>query len=200
MGKISDFNLTEYISKYGIKTLVETGAGTGTGIAYVLNFPFEEIYSCDIDTEQVFKLNETFKAHLGRLTILPVNSEAFLSILLQEENIHNQESILFFLDAHFPSADLGKRPYDDEKNLDIRIPLERELDIIQKYRKGRKDVIIIDDWRIYEKMDFHGGDLEAIGYGNITAYNHSNFLVKWENTHNVEKILQDTGYILMTPK
>lgn len=200
MGKLSDFDLSKYISDFNIKVLIETGAGTGTGISYALQFPFHKIFSCDIDSSQVFKLNHYFRSELNRLTILPNKSDDFLKIVLEDEYIKKEESIIFFLDAHFPSADLGKKAYDDEKDLTIRLPLETELSIIRENRKGKRDIIIIDDWRIYEKLDFHGGDLEQIGYGHITQYIHSDFLKEWEKTHIVSKILQDTGYVLMMPK
>lgn len=199
MGKLSDFNLKQYIDQYKSSILIETGSGTGTGINFARNFSFTKILSCEIDTDQSYILSERFLFD-KRISIFPFESELFLAHVLNLADVKETESIIFFLDAHFPSADLGKKDFDAEEDLDIRLPLERELSIIHRLRKNKKDVIIIDDWRIYEKMDFPGGDLTSIGYGHLTAYNHSNFLDQWSDTHNVEKIKSDTGYILMTPK
>ena len=200
MGVLSYFNLQDYINKFNISTLIETGSGTGNGIRYAQKFSFKNIYSCEIDTQQALKLANELISDL-RVSILRAKSSDFLNYLFDLEHIKNEKSLIFFLDAHFPSADLGKAKYEDEKNLDIRLPLEIELDIIYNKRNPRdyKDVILIDDWRIYKKMNFRGGDLEAINLGHLAKYG-TTFIDKWNETHYINIIESDTGYAVLEPK
>jgi hypothetical protein len=200
MGLLSYFPIQDYISKYNIKTLVETGSGYGTGIKTAQKFKeLLDICSCEIDLEQAENLKNEF-SYDYRVSIFAGNSNDYLNSIFANKRFCKEKSILFWLDSHFPMADLGKARFDDEKNLDIRLPLEKELDTIRAYRNPNfyQDVIIIDDWRIYEKMDFHGGDLEKEGYGHIINYNTS-FIEKWNKTHTINKIKTDTGYLELVP-
>ena len=201
MGLLSFFPLQEYIKKYSISTLIETGLGYGTGVKFAQKFKeFHDIHSCEIDTEQANKIKEELKYDY-RVHIFAGKSEDYLKFILKDNNLIKEKSVIFFLDSHFPLADLGKANFDDEKNLDIRLPLETELDIIFNLRNPEtyKDIILIDDWRIYEKMDFPGGDLENLGLGNLTKYDVS-FVKRWTNTHVLNKIKTDTGYLEIIPK
>ena len=201
MGLLSYFPLADYISKYNITTLIETGSGRGDGIKFAQKFKeFDTIHSCEIDLEQAEKLKSEFSYDF-RVNIFAGNSNDYLNSIFTNKALSKEKSLIYWLDSHFPKADLGKAKFDDEKNLDIRLPLEKELETIRAYRNPNiyKDVILCDDWRIYQKMNFHGGDLEKEGLGNITNYN-SNFIDKWKTTHNIEIIETDTGYIRLLPK
>jgi hypothetical protein len=200
MGVLSFFNLDTYINKYNINTFIDTGLGYGTGLKHASQFSeFKKLYSCEIDIEQAAKLKNEFSNDL-RVNIFAGNSNDYLNFIFSNKGFIKEKSLIFWLDSHFPMADLGKAKFDDEKNLDIRLPLEKELDTIRAYRNPNfyKDIILIDDWRIYEKMDFHGGDLEKEGFGHIINYNTS-FIEKWNKTHIINKIKQDTGYIELIP-
>lgn len=195
MGVLRDFDLNNFISTYDCRYLVETGAGTGTGINWARNFPFEAIYSCDIDIDQANHLNEVIGKKDHRIRVIPLDSKTFLEMILKEI----KANAVFFLDAHFPGADLGKATFESEPNLDLRLPLETELNILWEQRKGFKDVIIIDDLRVYEKCPMQGGDLAAVGLGHLMKPG-TQFLDRWNDTHNVEKLYKNTGYCLLTPK
>lgn len=195
MGLLADFDLSRYISQYGCRYLIETGAGTGTGINYARRFPFSSIWSCDIDADQANHLNTTIGKQDPRVKVFGMNSEEFLHMILPQVR-HNA---IFFLDAHFPGADLGKAAFDAEKDIDLRLPLETELDILWEQREAFQDVVIIDDLRIYQRCPMQGGDLALEGLGHLMGPG-TEWLDRWSDTHNVEKLYSNTGYVLMTPR
>lgn len=198
MGKLSDFNLQIYIDKYKTNTFMETGTGTGSGIQYAIKFPFAEINSCEIDVAQAHALSTAFSFD-KRVHIYPYDSERFLTELLSKRS--PEFPILFFLDAHFPGADLGKASFDAEKNIDIRLPLEKELELISMFRPKMNDVIIIDDLRIYEKGPFKGGNMEDYGVEHCAKYIGLDFVKKiYDTSHNFTKIYEDSGYLILEPK
>lgn len=195
MGKLSDFPLKEYVDK-GFTTLVETGSGTGTGIDTARGYAFEKIYSTELIKSQAISLMHRYIPD-ERVHIYNDESPIFLHALCGFQIA--DDKCVFWLDAHYPGADLGHNDYDHEKDLLRRLPLERELEMLLKHKRHH-DIIICDDLRIYQKCPMEGGDLEACGLGHITRYDAPDFLAPWRETHNVEKIYKDTGYILMTPK
>lgn len=196
MGKLSFFNLNGYIERYGVDVLVETGSGTGTGIDFARTFNFKSIISIEIVAEQVKKLNETF-AHDPRVQVIQGKSNQVLSWVLPQLSKFN---ILFWLDAHYPGADLGLNGYEDEKNQEINLPLESELDTILQLRKEYKnDVIICDDWRIYEHGPFDGKNMDEIGYGHVAKYE-NNVINKVKNKFRVCKLYDDEGYLVLEPR
>ncbi len=198
MGQLKDFDLQKYIKDFSTNLFVETGSGTGTGIEYAMKFPFHSIDSCEIDLEQADKLTKRY-SHDKRVTIWPKESSRFLTEFLSKTS--PAFPILFFLDAHFPGADLGKAKFDAEPNLDIRLPLEKELLIIDMFRPESKDVIIIDDVRIYEKGPFSGGNMIDYGVEHCANYTGLDFVSKiFQDTHNITKSYKDSGYLVLEPK
>lgn len=198
MGKLSYFPLSDYINKFRVRMLVETGCGTGFGIDYAMLFDFDSIYSCEIVASQADYLSEKYRPY-DWVNIFKGKSIDFLNSQLL--NLSGENSIIFWLDSHFPGADLGQCSFDYEKNLSIRLPLEQELELIHLHRNPSiyRDIILIDDWRIYEKMDFPGGDLDKIGLGHIAHYG-TNFIDKWSASHILTKIPTDTGYLTLLPR
>lgn len=198
MSALRDLNIAQYIEKYNVKYLIETGTGRGDAIKYASRFPFKKIVSTEIDLDQVNILKNEFKGD-GRIVILGGNSPD----LLEKEFSTNSydEPILFWLDSHFPYADLGKAAFDDEKDLSVRLPLSKELQSIYNHRvmKGFRDVILADDLRIYAKGPFKAGNLDSMGLDHIGSYN-LDFLKKFEDSHTIRFSYEDTGIITMLPK
>jgi hypothetical protein len=198
MGVLKDFNLQTYIDKFKTEAFIETGTGTGTGVQYAMSFPFQSIDSCEIDEIQAKHLSQRF-AYDPRVTIWPKESSAFLTEVLSKASPNMP--MLFFLDAHFPGADLGKAEFDAEKNIDVRLPLEKEVELISMFRPNMKDVIIIDDLRIYEKGPFQGGNMGDYGVEHCAKYIGLDFVEKiFQNSHTFEKLYKDSGYLILQPK
>lgn len=198
MSCLNMFNLAELIEKFGCKVFFETGSGNGGGIKYASQFPFKSIYSVEIDKHQVEKLSFSFKEN-HNIKILHGNSTEVLENFFKFSPL--EERIIYWLDAHFPSADLGKRKFDDEKDMSIRLPLEKELDLIleNRVKKGFKDVILVDDLRIYEKLNYEAKNLDEIGHANL-FYPVSNLGEKFlEYDYSIHKSERHTGILMLLP-
>jgi hypothetical protein len=196
MGVIKDHDLQSFIDK-GYTIFAETGTGNGTAMRYADAFNFDILYSCDIDIEQIKKLTEEFKGK--SIVLFASNSVDYIKNLFDNEYIKNNQKVVWFLDSHFPGFDLHGAAIDAEKNLDIRLPLHSELQLLEKYGRDN-DVIICDDLRIYEKGPFAGKNMDEIGYAHAAAYDWPLPLEGWDKTHDIKRDYRDTGYLVLTPK
>ena len=64
----------------------------------------------------------------------------------------------FFFDAHFPGADFRGQRYD--VMAPDAVPLQRELELVKKYRPDSSDIIVCDDARIYMMGPFENGNVD----------------------------------------
>lgn len=196
MGSINYFNLQGIKDRYKLDVFFETGLGYGTSLRYAQNFDFKKLFSTEIIVAQAEKLIPEFSED-SRVEILIGDSPVSLEATIPKIEGMN---CLWFLDSHLPGGDCGYNAYDAEQNLDIRLPLERELDIIYRTRVGtHRDVIICDDLRLYEDAPYEGGNLNEMGLGHLTKYG-TEFLKKFEKSHVITKLYCDTGYIVMEPR
>lgn len=179
-------NLTEFI---------ETGTGYGETIGFVKDV-FNRVYSFEINSEIYNSVASKFITNRG-IRIYNCDSESGLKDLFLFYNFPNP--IFFFLDAHFPGADFGLAGYEDETNKSIRLPLQRELELIVMLRreKIKADVLIIDDLRLYEDGPFEAGPWELIKHlgGNGIEFVYDLFA----ETHYIEKDYRFQGFLLLTP-
>ncbi len=85
-------------------------------------------------------------------------------------------------------------------------PLKEEIEIIQQYKNFKNDIIIIDDFIIYEE-----GDYDTIKEGITWKYQwlqkelnletNSKFIYDvFNDTHNFKKDIRHQGYLVITPK
>jgi len=197
MGRLFNFDLSYYIKQYNISHFIETGTGEGDTLAAILQYGLKEYHSVEINEIIYNKCKQRFHNISPNLLKLYNNNsyEALKEILF---NIPKDKNIIFWLDAHFPGADSHLSAYGSEANDSIRIPLESEIELIANIRKGCKDLIFIDDLRIYEDGPFTNGNWEhrsTLG-GNGIDFIYNNF----SNTHTVARDYNDEGYILLTPK
>jgi hypothetical protein len=194
MGYIHRFDLNRFIKEYKTEVFFETGTFYGDAVEYALKFDFKNLYSSEIVPQLAETASKRF-LHTNKVQI--INSDSSTSLKQYLPNIKG--NILFWLDAHFPGADAQLTEYDMELNEQLRLPLEEELNIISTLRKGKKDVIIIDDLRIYEDGPFENGlvpqDAMPVGERSIK------FITDlFSNTHKVFKSYRDEGYTLIFPK
>jgi hypothetical protein len=196
MGRLFTFNLSYYIKQYNITHFVETGTGEGDTLDYISKFNLEEYHSIEINNVIYNKCIDRFQNNLNIIKLYNDTSYNGLKIILS--NIPKDKNILFWLDAHFPGADSGLSSYSDESNNIIRIPLESEIKLISQMRQECKDLIFIDDLRIYEDGPFtHGNwnERKILG-GNNIDFIFNNF----SSTHDITRNYQHEGYIILTPK
>lgn len=197
MGDISILNLSHFLRNYKSQVFFETGLGGGGGIVHASQYPFQYIISTEID-EETAKRFESLKSQLPnneRIKVFIGKSIEVLDAILPQ--LHSVNSIIFWLDAHFPGEANGM-PYDYEKDLELRLPLEKEIEIINKYRWGKNDVIIIDDNRIYEKRNYQDKSLDEIGLSHLSKYN--NNLKTLLSRFDIYPLDLNTGYLICLPK
>ena len=191
MGTLSELDINYFKQKYNLDVFIETGIGKGDGIAYAKNFDFNEIISIEIIESQVILMRDVFKND-SRIKILHGETTQILTNILNEIN----GNIFFWLDAHFPGADIGLSGFADEKNENIRLPLPLELNTIKEYRSG-KDVVVFDDLLIYKN---NGRDANwCEGIKPIKPFESNDFYINiLSDTHDFQEFKNNYG--IFTPK
>jgi len=194
MGQLSESILVKSVLDfYNIENFVETGTGAAEVVRSISNIKGDlNVHTIEIIPEIYEKNTITFKYlsnvnwHLGR------SSEVIPKIIPTLQN-----NTLFWLDAHFPGADFGLASYGDEQDLDKRLPLRNELEIIVKERDVSNDVFVIDDLRIYEDGPFESGNWnERSIYGGDGI----DFIEKlFEDTHYIVRSYNKQGFIILLP-
>lgn len=196
MGWVHHFNIRELQKKFNTKIFFETGIGNGDAIIKAQELPFERIYSVEIMPEQVRRMREKFKAD-PRVTIFEGDSLTILSEQMQRLDL--AEPIMFWLDAHFPGADIGMGRHDDSSQDDakIRLPLEEELLLLKSARNG-KDVVLFDDLKIYRNQ---GRDAWREDIKPRHQFTSDKFYEEiLATTHDCHLDDAETGYCQLTPK
>jgi hypothetical protein len=139
--------------KLNWKTFVETGTDTGHSIK-ILQWYFEEIYSCEIDKDKINILMQdgffknkyenrsayNLSAKIQKVKIYDESSQTALNKIFEE--IGHDEFFLY-LDAHI----------DNDPNVES-IPILEELNIISTYKL--KPIIIIHDFK-HTDLQFRPG-------------------------------------------
>lgn len=193
MGAIYKHDINKIKDTFNCSYYIETGTGEGICLSHALTHDFKQFFSIEI-YDQIYELaKKKFKSY-DNCEIIKGNSFDILPNILKLCD----GNILFFLDAHFPGADFNYESYDGEKNKDKRLPLEKELDVINENYDINKCVFIVDDLRIYEDGPYEGGnwgDRTKIG-GNGIQFVYDMF----EKTHTIEKDFRDQGYLIIKPK
>jgi hypothetical protein len=191
MGAIDRFDIKKIKEDYNFTDYVETGTGIGGCLDYVMQFNFERYFSVEIHPEifnSAIKKYESF----NNVYLINDNSEYALKNILPQLS----KPVLFWLDAHFPGADFGYAAYDTEKNKDLRIPLEKEIEILSSFKFIKDSVLIIDDLRIYEDGPFGAGNWDQ---RSLLGSNNIDFLNIFKTSHSIEKDYRDHGYIIIKP-
>jgi hypothetical protein len=195
MGKVSNPVILESLLKYfNIQNYVETGVGNGTSMQEVFDLNVvKKFYGIELDKAMCERLINT--NFYSMLTLYNGYSKDQMIPLL---NSLDNKSTLFWLDAHFPDADYNGAPYDAEKDVEKRIPLQIELELICSQRNISEDVIMIDDLRIYIDGPFHDGSWPLRHSAGADGYNFVRHLL--EKTHILIENYKDQGYLLAFPK
>ena len=193
MGSISRFNLTEIATDYNCLYFVETGTWKGDAVAYALQTNFSKIISVEIVADLAATAKRRFEFDKN-VRIIKGDSVSVLS----KELPLLQGNCIFWLDAHFPGADEGLLGYEAENNEDRRLPLEKEIEIISLSRPDFKDVLIIDDLRIYEDGPYDNGNAPADTLPR-TSRNIDFIFHHFNATHHISRLYRDEGYIILTP-
>ena len=177
--------------------LIETGTGRGGGIRYAIDQPFRHVLSVDTEELLVTRAQQMF-ANDKRVKVEHGESVPFLEQAFKD--LDSNVGVICWLDAHFPGSDVLGVPYDSEKNIDRRLPLQRELEIIGQ--RHPRSIVIIDDYRLYEDGPYTNGCVTlshvglTLGERKVAAASILNAL---RETHELNVLYQDEGYLVFTP-
>ncbi len=199
MGTLAHFNLAGIRALHGLKSFVETGTAGGDGVEQARLAGFDPIHSIEIVPELVKAAQFRFAEH-KQVSIWAGNSARCLPMILRDLPAG---PCLFWLDAHFPGAHHGA-DYSAEKDAGVRLPLDDEIRMIRAARPDARDVLLIDDARIYQPGPYSGGDLppdwppvQNIGRGPKRL----DFVRElYGSTHGVVTDFDDQGYLMVFPQ
>jgi len=194
MGQLNEaIQVKNVLDFYNIDNFVETGTGAAEVVRSISNIKSDlNIHTIEI-IEEIFNKNKISHSYLTNVNWhMGQSSEVMPEILPQLEG-----NTLFWLDAHFPGADFGLASYGDEEDLDKRLPLRSELEIIVEGRDVSNDVFVIDDLRVYEDGPFETGNwAERNLYGGDgIAFIEDLF----EDTHFVVRSYNKQGFVILLP-
>jgi len=195
MGVLSHLNIDRYIKEYNIKIFIETGTHRGNGVIEAQKYDFEQIYSIEI-CETQFNLIKDELEKDKRVKI--INSDSLNGLKQIFQKIDHNKNILYWLDAHFPSADFGLKPYFTNDPNRVRLPLEEELFFIKNNRKSINDVILMDDMWIYKNHGKDSGRPELMPNEQFSSDNFYEEIFK--ETHHSTILNDHEGYCILTPK
>lgn len=200
MGSLRFFDLKGLQLRHDAKTFIETGTGYGHGVEYAQTIGFESIYSIEIFEKIVNDLTPKF-ANDKRVKLVRAPSIEGLNKIVGQI----KGNAIFFLDSHFPGADVGGAGFGDEKDEDLRLPLLREMRFVKKNRldKGFKDIILIDDLMIFDEENVYP-DQEWKNKLDISPRKDKNcwkqILNMFSQTHAAQVFKENSGYVIFSPK
>lgn len=200
MGSLRFFNLKDLQLRYDAKTFVETGTGYGHGVEYAQTVDFQDIYSIEIFEKIVNDLTPKF-ANDGRVKLVHAPSLEGLNKVVREI----KGNAIFFLDSHFPGADVGGAGFGDEKDEDLRLPLLKEMEFVKNNRldKGFKDIVLIDDLMIFDEENTYP-DQAWKNKLDISPRRDKNcwkqILNMFSQTHTAQVFKENSGYVIFSPK
>ncbi len=196
MGTLSHFHIDVMRKRHGLVAFVETGTGAGAGVLQAVRAGFTAIHSVEVVDELVEAARRQFQK-VPAVKIWRGASSGVLPLILKELP---EGPALFWLDAHFPGADYGIGTYEAEQDLGKRLPLEEEVAIIRRHREGRRDILLIDDARIYQPGPYSGGDLPA-DWLPLRGVKRSLDFVReaYSRTHGIVVDYAQQGYVMVVP-
>ncbi|TWB37191.1 hypothetical protein [Nitrospirillum pindoramense] len=198
MGKLHHFDLRGMLDTYHCRVFIETGTGAGDSLLHAASFGFERLFSSEIFPE-IADHARVRLASVPQAQILTATSEDVLKTVLPM--IPAEVPVMYWLDAHFPGADYHLAKYGDHADYNIRLPLEREMSLIRELRPRSRDVILVDDLRIYEDGPFAGGNMPD--HAQTLAFYDRNidFAFRlFRHTHTIARDYGDEGYLVITPR
>ena len=191
------------LRKYELKTanckvFFETGTGLGHSLLHALdNGNFDLLYSSEIHADTANKAKEIFKKNKNVEILNMTSLSALRDILIK---ISPETPILFFLDAHFPGEVEDGFSYSSNVPSSTSMPLKDELELIATFRSNSRDVIIVDDLKLYEDGPFDNGSI-AKGFANISESHRSlDFIKDLYPERKIHRNYQDDGYLIIQTK
>lgn len=209
MGTLKRFNLEAINRSFGANVLVETGTYKGDSVKYAISHGLETIHSIEIDPS--LYIENCYKFSMFENVFIHYGSSHEIIPSLLPHIVPPERPIIFWLDAHFPFADSGKKSYNFENDSLRRMPILSEIESIASIRPLKNDVIIVDDLRCFvdderipaDRFDIHMMKLGQRGYGctrqNIVGVEISDLIKELGPSYRADYLMLDEGYAIFSP-
>ncbi|MBB6253641.1 hypothetical protein [Nitrospirillum iridis] len=198
MGKLHHFDLRSLLDSHHCRVYIETGTGAGDNLLHAASLGFERLFSSEVSPEIADRARQRL-ADVPQAQILTATSEDVLKTVLPL--IPAEVPVLYWLDAHFSGGEPQPGGNADPADLNMRIPLAREMRLIRDLRSRSRDVILVDDLRIYEDGPFAGGPMPD--HAQTLAFYDRNvdFAFRlFRHTHTIARDYGDEGYLVLKPR
>jgi len=196
MGNIARFDVVGIAHEYDIHTFVETGTGKGESLSFALGC-FDDLLSCEVHIVLATRAMTRFDDE-AKIRVFKQDSLSFLTDVCRI--LPRRQPVMFWLDAHFPGADYGLARFDAEPDAYLRLPLQYELDVIRR-KRGNRDVILIDDARIWLDGPFQHGNLPTELRPLCPKERNIDFIHElFSGTHTIDVLYDHEGYIQVMPR
>ena len=195
MGQINHpVKLEQMLKSFGIKNFVETGTGDGSSMDKVLLTEIvDNAYGIELDDELYANLEKAYDG-IDYMHLYKGYSEDEMANVMDDID---DEPALFWLDAHFPGADYGPAGYGAEEDVNKRLPMEAELRVMKEKCDLSKDIIFMDDLRIYVDRGYEAGNWDQRKMYGGDGYDFVEELIG--DTHVLVEHHGDQGYLLAFP-
>lgn len=202
MGELHRLPIRKWRQDFELTTLVETGSFKGDGIRAALRAGFARVISIELSPRQLAIAAQNVEAEFpiggSKWEIRLGDSAEVLRDLLREDHFRlPQTRVLWWLDAHYPELYAGGAE-------GAQLPLLDEIHaLVESKHDLARDIIAIDDWRIYEEIKNAAGPLpqKLRIDGALPAPGHGAAIrALLEPTHCLNLILSDGGYMVGFPK
>lgn len=141
MGFLHALSVPNLMIEFNLSTFVETGTFRGDGLLHAMAFPFSWLHSIEANPELWKSAGDRVEAErpdYDHYTMWRGDTAEVLAGLLPRL----ERPALFWLDAHLPEL-YGMTDA-------TRLPLLQEVQAIVAEGRHGRDVLIMDDWRLYE--------------------------------------------------
>jgi hypothetical protein len=187
MGCIHEWPIAELKKEHNLEVAVESGTEKGSGTIHLASHNFKKVYTIEL-LEHVFNSNDF--SHTPSIHALLGSSIDVLPNILKE---NHDVPTLFWLDGHLPSF------YGHPRDEKTERPLKKELELIVKNKNASKDVIIIDDLRIYEDGSYANGNCARWAMPPEEEHGITFMYESFKETHLIVKDNRAEGYLIMEP-
>lgn len=197
MGRLSRQPISAWRREYGLISYVETGLAEGDGFLHAIkNGGFLHHIGIEVHPEVLGRVAarlEAAEVPEHRWDLVLGDSLEAVAQLLRTQHL---PPTMWWLDAHLPE-NYGTTPA-------ARLPLLHEVEaIITSPRCSDGDVFIMDDWRLYEDLDYGAGRLPdrwRLEGGRLPGLQHRDRLLRlFTHTHRLRIDLRDEGYLIALP-
>lgn len=197
MAVLSDFDVVGLMRDWRCRYLVETGTGAGKNIDVAAELPFEQIFSIEGKHAVALQAGLRFSKNQS-ITIIHGRNERGLAEAL--DDIPAAAPVLFLLGAHAPGGEFRSFTETDKDGNPRLLPVERLLRLLIGRRDIARDVLLIDDLRIYEDGSWEDGPCPDDQRPAAEYRRAGLFEDLLGGSHRLERLFRRTGYLCAYPQ